>query len=168
MKPTFKNPRTNSKALPSIIGISGPFTSSTALFIPQPASAAITCSTVDTLVPTAFSNLVHNAVCTENCQLALINALSSALSVLRNQIPDSPAAGLTHKVTSLPVCKPVPVNVTAVFKVFCKTFSTFLIFFQNVYTTAHSSVTQLIFTLCNYLKHLLLKLAISCHFTPKV
>jgi hypothetical protein len=46
---------TNGAALPSMIGISGPATSMCRLSIPRPASADITCSTVEIDVPSCLS-----------------------------------------------------------------------------------------------------------------
>ena len=103
-----------------MIGNSGPFNSIIALFIPQPASAAITCSTVDTLTPSSFSKRVQSSVWTENCQLAHIKSFPAATSVRRNHIPVSAEAGRTQSFTSVPVCKPVPINTTFDFNVFCK------------------------------------------------
>ena len=49
-KPADSSKNTNGAALPSIIGISGPFTSTYALSIPSPAIADMRCSMVDILV----------------------------------------------------------------------------------------------------------------------
>ena len=54
-RPTESIAATNWAAEPSMIGISGPSISTSALSTPRPASAAIRCSTVATVAPVAIA-----------------------------------------------------------------------------------------------------------------
>ena len=104
---------TNGAALPSMIGISGPLISTIALSTAQPDSAAIRCSMVPTLTPSALPIVVLRWVSTTLSQRARISAPLAAASVRRNTMPVSGAAGHKVMVTLMPECNPVPVQLIA-------------------------------------------------------
>ena len=59
LKPIFSIASTKFFAEPSIIGSSSEFSSITRLSIPSPQSAAIKCSTVETVTPFSLVNFVQ-------------------------------------------------------------------------------------------------------------
>ena len=77
-------------ALPSMIGTSDPSSSTIALSISAPASAAITCSTVPILIPSPSHSTVQRG---DSIVLAQFARISAVESVRRNTIPVSGGAG---------------------------------------------------------------------------
>ena len=106
----------NGAALPSMIGISGPSSSTTALSISAPANAAIRCSTVPIVVPSPFDRTVQSGEAIVFTQLARISAPAS---VRRNTIPVSGGAGRKVILTFRPECSPTPRQPIGVFSVCC-------------------------------------------------
>ena len=108
---------TNGAELPSMIGTSGPFSSITALSMPEPRRAAIRCSTVPTEAPCSLATTVQSLVSTTASHLAGMTARSLGRSVLTKLIPLSAAAGRSVMDTFAPPCRPMPVQWIADFRV---------------------------------------------------
>ncbi len=70
-----------------MIGISGPSSSTSALVTPQPASAAITCSTVETVTPSRLRSTVQRRVSDTRSQRAWTIASRPVTSRRLNQMP---------------------------------------------------------------------------------
>ena len=113
-------------AEPSSTGTSGPSTSISALSMPQPVSAAITCSTVPTrTVGSAGSaRTVASLVSTTRSKRAgmlwpgLAGPEPAGLrSVRRNTMPWLGAAGCSAIFTRRPLCRPIPTQSIEVFSV---------------------------------------------------
>ena len=111
---------TNTNALPSNIGTSGPSISNKALLIPHPVNAAIRCSIVSTLTPSEFANRVQSSLFTTLSNTAGINLFPVAISNLLKQIPESILAGNTTSFDHKPLCKPIPSKIIGLLTVVCK------------------------------------------------
>ena len=108
--------RTNGAALPSMIGTSGPSSSTTALSMRLPARAASKCSTVATWTPSRLESTVESA----DSMLLLQSArISAPASDRRKTMPLSGPAGCRIIVTGCPQCNPIPRQLTALRKVRC-------------------------------------------------
>src|ERR1051325_9920765 len=99
-----------------MIGTSGPSSSTTALSIPQPASAAIRCSIVPTRIPSPFDSTVDKF---DSHVLDQSARISAPASIRRNTIPASGGAGYIRIVTGLPQCSPIPRHAAAALNVRC-------------------------------------------------
>ena len=104
-----------------MIGISGPSMSISALSTPQPASAAITCSTVETPTPAPFDSTVHSLVSETASKRAGIIWSRSLTSTRQNQTPAPGGAGRIAMRAGLPPCRPTPVNDMDLLRVACMT-----------------------------------------------
>ena len=112
--PAQSSRNTNGAAEPSRIGGSGPSTSTTALSMPQPASAAITCSTVPIRAPSLSASTVARRVSTTRSKRA---GMSTPRSVRRNTMPWSAGAGRKVRLTRLSGCSPTPTQPIGAFSV---------------------------------------------------
>ena len=90
---------TNGAALPSMIGTSGPSSSTIALSTAAPAKAAIRCSTVPTIVPPPSDSIVQRVESTAFSHTARISA---PVSVRRKTIPVPATAGTRLIATRCP------------------------------------------------------------------
>ena len=88
--------------------------------MPQPASAAMTCSTVETLTPVSLAMTVHSEAGVTASQRAGIRPSPRLWSMRWNQMPYSAAAGRMVSTAGAPVCSPMPLNVTGDLIVVCK------------------------------------------------
>ena len=100
-----------------MIGISGPATSMCRLSIPSPASADITCSTVEIDVPSRFS--VDDSRVSPTCRASAGSVTGRARSTRWKTMPVSGAAGRSMSSTRAPVCSPTPVVLIVVLRVRC-------------------------------------------------
>ena len=115
--PAERMSRTNGAALPSMIGNSTAFTSTSALSTPKPANVAIRCSTVETLTR-PLPRLVASWVSMTFSGQALTRA-SQPRSERTNTMPASAGAGRIVNSTSSPVCSPTPAVATSAERVLC-------------------------------------------------
>src|SRR5690606_4994613 len=86
-RPALSSAATKRAALPSMIGISGPSISTTALSRPRAAKAASTCSTVDTLAPSLLASTVQRRVSVTWSHFAGMTLSRSVMSVRRKVMP---------------------------------------------------------------------------------
>jgi hypothetical protein len=122
-RPLARIAATKGAAEPSRIGTSGPSISIRALVTPVPASAAIRCSTVETVTPSSLASRVQSCAGTTLCHSADTIAFRPTTSVRRNQIPCSAAAGRSTTRAGAPPCRPVPEKAIADFRVVCMPWS---------------------------------------------
>jgi hypothetical protein len=106
--PAHSMRKTNGAALPSMIGTSGPSSSTTTLSISAPASAAMRCSTVPMVSPSPLLKVVHSEDSTAFRQLAAISAPPPTTSVRRKTMPLSGAAGSNVMDAFTPEWRPTP------------------------------------------------------------
>ena len=102
--PAQSSRNTNCAADPSRIGGSGPSTSTTTLSMPQPASAAMTCSTVLIRAPSCASTVESRVSATQSKRAGM----SAPISVRRKTMPWSVVAGRKVRLTRCPECRPTP------------------------------------------------------------
>jgi len=112
-RPMRRTSDTNGTALPSMIGTSGPLSSTTALSISQPRSAASRCSTVCTVTPCSLAIVVHSSDSTTLRQCAVTARCPASTSSRRKRIPDPGGAGRRRMRTRCPLCRPRPTQLNS-------------------------------------------------------
>ena len=110
--------KTNGPALPSMIGISGPATSTCRLSMPRPASADMTCSTVEMLAPSTFS-VDDSRVSPTWWALAGSSDRSGQVGAMEHDAGVRRGAGRSPSSTRAPVWRPTPVVLIGVLSVRC-------------------------------------------------